>query len=153
MKTLIASTLLVLLAACQSLPKLEDDARYVRLAKVTDIREFTEIERKQARANRPSDSRVGFGFGLGVGSGGSFGGMSVGIGSTFGDRDRSFGRAHPPHIADGANRVTVQPIGTTDRVEVMSYGQHKIGDCVKVLATHPTEYPRFFDLKPGESCE
>ncbi len=155
MKILIVATLLALLAACQSLPKLEDDARYVRLAKVTDIREFTEIERKQAWANRPSDSRVGvgFGFGLGVGSGGSFGGMNVGIGSTFGNRDRSYGRAQPPHIADGANRVTVQPIGTTDRVEVMSYGQHKIGDCVKVLATHPTEYPRFFELKPGESCE
>ena len=153
MKTLMTATLLTLLAACQSLPKLEDDARYVRLAKVTDIREFTEIERKQARANRPSDSRVGFGFGLGMGSGGSFGGMSVGIGSTFGDRDRSYGRAQPPHIADGANRITVQPVGTTERIEVMSYGQHKINDCVKVLATHPTEYPRFFELKPGENCE
>ena len=153
MKTLMTATLLTLLAACQSLPKLEDDARYVRLAKVTDIREFTEIERKQARANRPSDPRVGFGFGLGVGSGGSFGGMSVGIGSTFSDRDRSYGRAQPPHIAHDANRITVQPMGTTDRVEVMSYGQHKIGDCVKVLATHPTEYPRFFELKPSENCE
>ena len=153
MKTLIATALLVMLAACQSMVKLEDDTRYVRLAKVTDIREFTELERKQAQANRPSDSRsrVGFGLGLGMGSGGSFGGVSVGLGGTL--SERPFGRAQPPHIADGANRITVQPIGTTDRVEVMSYGQHKIGDCVKVLATHPTEYPRFFELKPGESCE
>jgi len=28
-----------------------------------------------------------------------------------------------------------------------------VGDCVKVLAGHPTEYPRFFELKPGEHCE
>lgn len=151
MKALTVTTLLALLAACQSTPKLEDDVRYVRLARVIDIREFTDLERKQARANQPSDSRVGFGFGVGMGSGGSFGGMSVGIGSRLGERP--FGRAQPPSVADGANRITVQPIGITDRVEVMSYGQHKVGDCVKVLATHPTQYPRFFELKPGESCE
>ena len=148
-KTIIAAILLALLAACQSTPRLEDDARYVRLATVVDIHEFTEIERKQAQANRPSDTHVGVGIGIGTGSGGSFGGLSLGIGSTVGDRRNS----QPPHIADGANRITVQPLGSTERIEVMSYGHHKMGDCVKVLAGHPTEFPRFFALKPGESCE
>jgi hypothetical protein len=58
-----------------------------------------------------------------------------------------------PQIAKGANRYTVQPLHSTERIEVMSYGQYKVGDCVKVLAGHPTEYPRFFELKPGEHCE
>jgi hypothetical protein len=35
----------------------------------------------------------------------------------------------------------------------MSYAQYKVGDCVRVLAGHPTEYPRFFELKQGEHCE
>ena len=61
MKTLIAVILLAMLAACQSTPRLEDDARYVRLARVVDVHEFTELERKQAEANRPSDTRVGVG--------------------------------------------------------------------------------------------
>ena len=150
-KTIIAATLLALLAACQSTPRLEDDARYVRLATVMDIHEFTEIERKQAQANRPSDTHVGVGIGIGTGSSGSFGGLSLGIGSTVGDRRNS--RYQPPHIADGANRITVQSLGSTERIEVMSYGHHKMGDCVKVLAGHPTEFPRFFELKPGERCE
>ena len=150
MKILIAAISLALLAACQSTPKLEDDARYVRLATVLDIHEFSEIERKQAQANKPDDTHVGVGFGLGMGSGGSFGGMSVGIGNTLGGR-RS--RNQPPHIADGANRITVQPLGSTERIEVMSYATHKPGDCVKVLVAHPTEFPRFFELKPGERCE
>ena len=149
MKTVIAATLLALLAACQSTPKLEEDARYVRLATVVDIHEFTEIERKQARANRPGDTHVGMGFGVGTGSGGSFGGLSLGIGTTVGDRRDS----RQPQIAEGANRITVQPLGSTERIEVMSYGNHKTGDCVKVLAGHPTEFPRFFELKPGERCE
>jgi hypothetical protein len=49
-----AATLLVLLAACQSTPRLEDDARYVKLARVVDVHEFTELERKQAAGNRPT---------------------------------------------------------------------------------------------------
>lgn len=150
-KTMITAILLALLAACQSTPRLEDDARYVRLATVMDIHEFTEIERKQAQVNRPSDTHVGVGIGIGTGSGGSFGGLSLGIGSTVGDRRNS--RDQQPHIADGANRITVQPLGSTERIEVMNYGHHKMGDCVKVLAGHPTEFPRFFELKPGERCE
>jgi len=49
--------------------------------------------------------------------------------------------------------INVQPLGSAERIEVMSYGHHKMGDCVKVLAGHPTEFPRFFELKPGERCE
>jgi hypothetical protein len=148
MKTITAATLLALLVACQS-TRLEEDARYVRLATVVDVHEFTDIERKQAQANRPSNTRVGIGIGVGTGSYGSYGGMSLGIGHTLGERRAK----EPPHIADGANRITVQPLGSSERIEVMSLGQHKIGDCVKVLTGHPTEYPRFFTLKPGESCK
>lgn len=150
MKTIIAAILVTLLAACQSTPKLEEDARYVRLATVVDIREFTEIERKQAQTSRPSDVGTGVGVSVGVGGGsyGSFGGVMVGIGGPLGGR-----RDIPPQIADGANRFTVQPLGSTDRIEVMSYGKYKIGDCVKVLAGHPSEFPRFFELKAGERCE
>ncbi|MDE2309851.1 MAG: hypothetical protein KGL01_03360 [Betaproteobacteria bacterium] len=46
MKTVVAAILLALLAACKSAPKLEEDARYVRLATVVDMHEFTETERK-----------------------------------------------------------------------------------------------------------
>jgi hypothetical protein len=150
MKMLIAATGLTLLAACQSTPELEEDARYVRLATVVEVHEFTEVERKQARANRPGDGSTGVGISLGVGTGtyGSFGGVSVGIGHTVGSR-----REKPPQIADGANRFTVQLLGSTERIEVMSLDRHKIGDCVKVLAGHPTEFARFFPLKPGERCE
>jgi hypothetical protein len=149
MKTVLAAIFLAILAACQSTPRLEDDARYVRLATVVDIHEFTEVERQQARANTPSDTRVGMGIGIGGGSGGTFGGLSFGIGTALGDRHDS----RQPQIAEGANRITVQPIGSTERIEVMSYGHYKTGDCVKVLAGHPKEYPRFFALKPGEHCE
>jgi hypothetical protein len=151
MKKIFAAALLTLLAACQSAPKLEDDARYVRLARVVDEHEFTEMERKQAEANRPSDTHVGVGLSVGGGSGGSFGGVMLGMGSTMGDRhDR---RNEPPQVANGANRFTVQPLDSKERIEVMSYGRYKVGDCVKVLVGHPTEFPRFFELKPGERCE
>jgi len=149
MKTIVAAILLALLAACQSTPKLEEDVRYVRLATVVDIHEFTEIERKQAKANRPGDSSVGVGISVGVGNGGSFGGLMLGMGSRVGDRSGDV----LPQIANGANRYTVQPLGSTERIEVMSYGHYKTGDCVKVLAGHPTEFPHFFELKPGERCE
>lgn len=150
MKTIVAALLIAFLAACQSTPTLEEDARYVRLATVVDIHEYTEIERKQAQANRPANSRVGvgIGFGIGAGSGGSFSGMSLGIGGPVGERHNE-----PPQIAEGANRITVQPLGSTERIEVMSYAKHRVGDCVKVLAEHPTEFPRFFALKPEERCE
>lgn len=153
MKTIVAAILLALLAACQSAPRLEEDARYVRLATVVDIHEFTETERKQAQANMPRDSSVGVGLSVGVGSGGgdSFGGVMLGIGGALdGRRDR---RDELPQVAKGAIRYTVQPPGSTERIEVLSYGRYKLGDCVKVLAGHPTELPRFFNLKPGELCE
>ena len=150
MKKYIAALALVLLSACQSTPKLEDDVRYTKLATVVDRHEFSELERTQAQANRPGDSNVGVGVGIGVGSGvGSFGfgGMMIGMG---GHPDR---RDEPPQVAKGAIRYTAQPLGTEERIEVMSYGQYKVGDCVKVLAGHPTEYPRFFELKPDEHCK
>jgi hypothetical protein len=151
MKRFFAAASLVLLAACQSAPKPEDDARYVRLARVVDEHEFTEVERKQAEANMPSDTHAGVGLSVGVGSGGSFGGVMLGMGSRMGDRRGS--RNEPPQVANGANRFTVQPLNSDERIEVMSYGSYKVGDCVKVLVGHPTEFPRFFELKPGERCE
>lgn len=153
MKTIVAVISLALLAACQSAPKLEDDVRYVKMATVVDIHEFTETERKQAQANSPRDSEVGVGFSVGVGSGGggSFGGVMLGIGSTAGGRRNSHDEL--PLIAKGANRYTVQPLGNKERIEVMGYGHYKVGDCVKVLVGHPTEFPRFFELKPGDLCE
>lgn len=151
MKSIIAAISLALLAACQSAPKLEEDALHVRLATVLDRHEFTEVERKQAQAARPRDSSVGVGLSVGGGTGGGFGGVMLGMGGMMGGRHDS--RDEPPQIAHGANRYTVQPLGGTVRIEVMSYGQYKVGDCVKVLAGHPTAYPRFFDLKPGEHCE
>jgi hypothetical protein len=147
MKTFVAAILLALLAACQSAPSLEDDARYVKLARVVDRHEYTELERKQAQAGMPRDSSVGIGLSIGGGSGGSFGGVMLGMGRSVGGRDE------PPQVARGANRYTVQPLGSTERLEVMSYGQYKVGDCVKVLAGHPSEYPRFFELKPSEQCK
>ncbi len=150
MKKFPVATLLVILAACQSTPKLEDDARYVRLATVVDKHEFTELERKQAEANLPGDSHAGVGLSVGVGSGGSFGGVMLGMGSRIGGRES---RNELPQVANGANRYTVQPLSSDERLEVMSYGKYKVGDCVKVLAGHPTEFPRFFELKPGERCE
>lgn len=151
MKMFFVATLLALLAACQSTPGLEDDTRYVRLARVVEVHEFTELERKQAAANRHSDTRVGVGLGIGVGSGGSFGGIMLGIGSGIGERRDS--RDEPPQVANGASRYTVQPLNSNERIEVMSFGKYKVGECVKVLAGHPTEYPRFFELKAGEHCE
>ena len=146
MEKFFVAVMLVLLSACQSTPGLEEDARYVRLARVVDEHVYTELERKQAEANTPSDTRVGVGLGVGVGSGGSFGGVMLGMSSRV-------GRDEPPQIAKGANRYTVQPLNSDQRIEVMSYGSYKVGDCVKVLVNHPTEFPRFLELKPGEHCQ
>jgi len=151
MKLFFNAALLAMLAACQSTPKLEDDTRYVKLAIVLDKHEFTNLERKQAEASRPSDTRVGVSIGFGVGSGGSFGGLMLGMGSGTGDRQDS--RDEPPQVANGAIRYTVQPLHSNERIEVMSYGNYQAGDCVRVLVGHPNAYPRFFELKPGERCE
>jgi hypothetical protein len=152
MKRIFAATVLVLLAACQSAPKLEEDARYVKLATVVDRHDFADVERKQAAAHTNPDTHTSVGVGLSVGGGSGgfgfgFGGIMLGLG------DQHTSRDEPPQIAQGANRYTVQPLHSTERIEVMSYGQYKVGDCVKVLAGHPSEYPRFFELKPGEHCE
>jgi len=149
MKKWFAAATLALLAACQSAPKLEDDVRYVRLAKVVDKHEFTEAERKEESAKRSGDSGVGVGMSFGVGTGGGFGGLMLSMGSLMGERHRN----EPPKAADGANRYTVQPLGLEPSVDVMSYGHYQVGDCVKVLVNHPNEYPRLYDLKPGERCE
>lgn len=150
MKTGVALVALIMLAACQSGPKLEDDTRYVRLAKVVDVHVYTEAERKDAKLKRPSDTRIGMGVSVGAGSGGGFGGMMIGAGTLLGDSHHD--KYESPQIAEGANRYTVEPLGKTERIEVMSYGNYKLGDCVKVLMHHPSEYSRLFDLKPGESC-
>ena len=153
MKKIVAVTVLALLAACQSTPNLEDDARYIKYAKVLDVHVFTEAERKEAAktAPRSSDSGVGMGIGIGIGSGGiGFGGIALGAGTSLGGgRSRNVS----PQIADGANRFTVQPLNTKERIEVMSYGKFQVGDCVKLMSGHPTEYARLFDLKPGERCD
>jgi hypothetical protein len=152
MKKSIAALLLVSLAACQSTPKLEEDARYVKLATVVDKHEFSEVERKQAEAHSPRDSGVGVGLSVGVGTGGGFGGMMMGMGGMTGG-GRHDRHDDAPQVSQGANRYTVQPLDSKERIEVMSYAQYKLGDCVKVLAGHPSEYPRFFDLKPDEHCK
>jgi hypothetical protein len=146
----IALVALILLAACQSGPQLEDDTRYVRLAKVVDVHVYTDAERKDAKMQKPSDSRVGVGVSVGVGTGGGFGGLMVGAGSMLGGSRHD--QNEPPQAAYGANRYTVETLEKRERFEVMSYGNYKIGDCVKVMMGHPTEFARLFDLKLGETC-
>ena len=149
MKKLFALALLVLLVACQSSPpKPEDDLRYAKLAIVMDRHEFTELERKQAKANKPSDSGISIGLSVGTGSGG---GMMSGAGMMAGARHDS--RDEMPQVVNGANRFTVQPLDNGERVEIMSTGRHKVGECVKVLVGHPTMFSRFLDLKPDEHCK
>jgi hypothetical protein len=149
MNRIIAVMGLVLLAACQNTPRLDEDVRYVKLAQVVDVHEYTDAERQQAKASS-SHGSVSIGVGVGIGSG-SFSGGMFGIGGMM--EDRHDDRDEPPQVARGANRYTVQPLGSKERIEVMSYEHHKVGDCVKVLAGHPSEYPRFFELKAGERCD
>lgn len=153
MKKWVLVASLVLLSACQSTPRLEDDARYVRLARVVDVHVFTEAERKEAKLRMPGDSRVSIGVGIGVGTGGFNSGYDGWIfgGGLFGDGYHD--RKEPPQIAYGANRFTVETDDKAERFEVLSYGKYRIGDCVKVLMGHPTEYARLFDLRPGEHCK
>ena len=147
MQKYFAVMLLALLAACQSTPSLENDARYVKLAKVVDVHEFTDAERKEAAKTQRPKSSVGVGIGIGVSSGGGgFGGLMFGVGSGGNNRHE------PPQIVDGANRYTVQPLNTSERIEVMSDKHYKVGDCVKVLLGHPSEYVRLFDPKANERC-
>lgn len=145
MKQVIAIALLAVLAACQSTPALEDDARYVRLARVVDVHVYTETERKEAQRQRRGGG-VGVGIDIGIGTGGGFGGVLFGVGGAL-DTDES------PQVADGANRFTVETLDPAERIEVLSYGNYKVGDCVKVLTGHPSEYARLFELKPGERCD
>lgn len=153
MKTITAMISLVLLAACQSEPKLQEDVRYLQLATVVDVHEFTETARKQAQANAPRDSKVGVGIGVGVGrisGGGSFGGVTLGMGTAVdGRRDSD----EMPQVAKGANRYTVKPLASDERIELMSYGRYKVGDCVRLFSGHPTAFPRILEPMPAESCK
>jgi len=79
MKKYIFTLALVLLSACQSAPRLEDDTRYVKLASVVEVHEFSEVERKQAQASSSGVS-ISIGIGVGVGTRGSFGDMMFGMG-------------------------------------------------------------------------
>lgn len=151
MKRLFAALSVVLLAACQTAPKLEDDARYTRLARVVDLHVYTDAERQEAAKAEPhsSNTSVGVGVGFGFGSGGSsFGGIMLGAPVGGGGR-----RERPPLVSKGANRYTVQPLGSGDKLEVNSYDRFKVGDCVKLFSGHPSAYDRLFALKPGESCD
>ncbi|MFA6903130.1 MAG: hypothetical protein WC236_08620 [Gallionellaceae bacterium] len=141
MKTYIATLALLLLSACQSTHRLEKDTRYVKLATVIDKYEFSENERNLAQASNPDNSNTD----LGVGKSG-FGGIMLGLGD---HRDNS---DIQPQISDGAIRYILQPLNSQQRIAVLSYSKYKILDCVKVLAGHPTEFPRFFKLKSGEHC-
>lgn len=152
MKRFSCVVLLLLLAACKSGPALEDDKRYVILAKVVDVHVYTEAERKEAKAQRPSETTLSIGMGIGFGSGGGgFGGMMFGAGTPLDSRHRDSNES--PQIAFGANRYTLEIKGSLERFEVMSYGKYKPGDCVKVLKGHPSAFARIFDLKKGESCD
>jgi hypothetical protein len=139
-----------LLAACQTTPSLEDDARHTRLARIVDVHVYTDAERREAAKTEPRSSRTSVGVGVGMGfglGGGGYGGIMVG-GPVGGGDSRDL----PPLVSGGANRYTVQPLHTRERLEVNSYGNYRVGDCVKLFSGHPTEYDRLFDLKPGESC-
>lgn len=147
MKKYFALAALMLLAACQSAPRLEDDTRYVRLAKVVDVHVFSDAERKEAAKSAPRSGNSGVGFGIGFGTG--FGGVMLGAGTSLGGGNS---RDLPPQVSAGANRYTVQPLQTGERIEVLSYKLYKVGDCVKVLSGHPSEFARLYDPKAGEHC-
>ncbi|MGV8935171.1 MAG: hypothetical protein ACOH1I_11130 [Gallionellaceae bacterium] len=152
MNKLIYLAVLLLLAACKTAPSLEDDARYIKMARVVDVHVYTEAERKEAKAQLPSDVRVGGGLSVGVGSGGfGFGGLMLGMGTSVGDHQQD--KNTPPQVAYGATRYTVVTMDKAERFELNSYAHFQIGDCVKVLMGHPTEYARLYTLRSGEHCE
>ena len=106
----------------------------------------------EAKAQLPSDVRVGGGLSVGVGSGGfGFGGLMLGMGTSVGDKQQD--KNTPPQVAYGATRYTVVMVDKAERFEVNSYAHFQIGDCVKVLMGHPTEYARLYTLRTGEHCE
>jgi hypothetical protein len=117
-----------------------------------DVHVFTDTERKEARLRRPSRSRVTIGIGIGIGTGGFNSGYDGWLfgGGLFGN-DYEY-RKEAPRIDKGANRFTVETVDKAERIEVLSYGKFKVGDCVKVLTGHPTEYARLYKLKPDEHC-
>lgn len=151
MKKLSLALILVLLAACQNNPPLQDEARYLRYARVVAVHVYTDAERRDAAANAPrvdrNEPQVTFGIGFGT----NFGGINLGVGGLFTPQHRP--RDIPPQPAWGANRYTVEPLGTHEKLEVDSYGKYKVGDCVKLFSGHPKEYARLFDLQPGETCK
>jgi hypothetical protein len=154
LKHVVLILVAALLAACQTTPNLESETKYIRLARVVDVHVYTDEERREAARTerRESHTRVGLGvgFGFGIGSGGGgFGGVSIGMPI---DVEGSRSRDLPPLVSRGANRYTVQPLGSQARLEINSYGKFKVGECVKLFSGHPTEYDRLFPMKPGESC-
>lgn len=144
MKKYTATLAFILLAGCQNPHQLEKDTRYIILATVTDKYEFSEIERQQAAASTSADSNADTDLANNVGPAG-YGGIMLGLGD-----HHDIGES--PLISNGANRYTVQPLNSEERIVVMSRRQYQVGDCVKVLAGHPSAYPRFFALKPDERC-
>lgn len=145
MKKYIATLALILLAGCQSPHRPEKDTRYLILATVTDKYEFSESERLQAAASTPADSNADDEQANNVGPAG-YGGIMLGLG------DHHDTGENPPQISNGAYRYIVRPLNSKQRFVVISHRQYQVGDCVKVLAGHPSAYPRFFALKPDERC-
>ena len=147
MKIFTCLLILLYITACKSTPSLEEDPRYAKLATVVSKREFSALEREQARqSTNSSNVHIGIGFGMGFGSHDSFGGMLMGM------DDRDEDRKQQPQIARGAIRYTVRPQGSQEKFEVMSYKHYKVGDCVKVLTSPPAEFPRLLELKNDEHC-
>lgn len=152
MRKIFAVAALAALAGCQSTPAFEKDARYTRPAHVVEVHVYTDAERKEAAKTEPrsSNTSVGVGVGFGFGSGGgSFGGIMLGapVGGGGSSRER------PPLVSKGANRYTVQAVGSREKLEVNSYDKFQVGECVKLFSGHPDAYDRLFAVKPGESCD
>lgn len=149
MKKLSLAVMAALLAACQNNPPLQNDARYIRMARVVAVHVYSEDERREAAKAPPRARASSPEVSVGIGFGTSFGGLGVGVGGIISPVNK---REMPPQPALGADRYTVEPLGSKEKLEVESYGKYKVGDCVKLFSGHPTEYARLFDLQPGETC-
>ena len=151
MKKLSLALVLALLAACQNNPPLQDEAHYMRYARVVAVHVYTDAERREAAASAPhvnrNEPRVTFGLSFGT----NIGGIGLNFGGLFTPQNRP--RDIPPQPAWGADRYTVEPLGSHDRLEVESYGKYKVGDCVKLFSGAPKDYARLYDLQPGETCK